>query len=174
MDFIALTKERYSVRKFSEKVIEKEKLELVLKAGQLAPTAANFQPQRILVINNEIALSKLQECTQYHFHAPAALLICYDKTVSWKRKYDNENSGVVDASIVATHMMLEAADIGLGSTWVMFFDPEKIKAAYHIPDNFVPVALLVMGYPAEDALPSTAHELRTSLDTTIFYNDFTV
>ncbi|MFT8313150.1 MAG: nitroreductase family protein [Clostridium sp.] len=172
MDFITLAKERYSVRKFSEKTIEKEKLDLVLKAGQLAPTAANFQPQRILVINSETALAKLKECTQYHFNAPAALLVCYDKKVSWHRKFDDRNSGYVDASIVTTHMMLEAADIGLGTTWVMYFDPKKIKEAYDIPDNLEPVALLVMGYPAEDAAPSKMHEQRAAIDNTVFYNNF--
>lgn len=172
MEFIALAKERYSVRKFSEKAIEKEKLDLVLKAGQLAPTAVNFQPQRILVINSESALAKLKECTPYHFNAPAALLVCYDKTVSWERKYDNKNSGEVDASIVATHMMLEAAEIGLGSTWVMNFDPEKMRETYHIPNNFESVVLLVMGYPADDAVPNKAHEQRNKIDSTVFYNDF--
>lgn len=172
MDFITLAKERYSVRKFSEKTIEKEKLDLVLKAGQLAPTAANFQPQRILVINSETALAKLKECTQYHFNAPAALLVCYDKKVSWQRKFDDRNSGYVDASIVTTHMMLEAVDIGLGTTWVMYFDPKKIKEAYDIPDNFEPVALLIMGYPAEDAAPSRMHDQRVDIDNTVFYNNF--
>lgn len=172
MDFITLAKERYSVRKFSEKTIEKEKLDLVLKAGQIAPTAANFQPQRILVINSETALAKLKECTQCHFNAPVALLVCYDKKVRWQRKFDDKNSGDVDASIVTTHMMLEAADIGLGTTWVMAFDPEKIAKTYDMPDSFVPVALLVMGYPAEDAAPSKMHEQRVAIDNTVFYNDF--
>lgn len=172
MDFITLAKERYSVRKFSSKPIDKEKLDLVLKAGQLALTAANFQPQRILVINSETALAKLKECTQYHFNAPAALLVCYDKKVSWQQNFDDRNSGDIDASIVTTHMMLEAADIGLETTWVMGFDPEKIAKTYDMPDNFVPVALLVMGYPAEDAAPHKLHEQRVAIDDIVFYNDF--
>ncbi|ADY55266.1 nitroreductase [Syntrophobotulus glycolicus DSM 8271] len=172
MDFITLAKERYSVRQFNPKPIEQEKLELVLKAGQLAPTAANVQPQRILVLNREAELVKLKECTPYHFNAPAALLVCYDKTVSWRRKYDQKDSGDVDASIVTTHMMLEAAAIGLGSTWVMYFDPEKMKEAYQIPDHFVPVALLVIGYPADDAAPAKMHRQRHAIDHTVFYHDF--
>ena len=172
MDFITLAQERYSVRKFSEKAVEKEKLDLVLKAGQLAPTAANFQPQRILVLNGEDELKKLRECTQYYFNAPLALLVCYDKTVSWQRKNDSKNSGDIDASIVTTHMMMEAADIGLGSTWVMYFDPQKMKEIYEIPDNFEPVVLLVMGYPAEDAAPSRTRGQREEMNHTVFYNDF--
>lgn len=172
MDFITLSEERYSVRKFSEKPIEKSKLDLILKAGQLAPTAANLQPQRILVINGEVELAKLKECTRYHFNAPTALLVCYDQTACWKRQYDSENSGEVDASIVTTHMMLEATDIGLGSTWVMHFDPKKMKEIYKIPEDFVPVALLVIGYPAGDAVPSKTHDQRNAIDNSVYYNNF--
>lgn len=172
MEFITLAKERYSVRKFSKKPIEKEKLDLILEAGKLAPTACNFQPQRILVLNNDSALEKLKACTMYHFNAPAAILVCYDKTIDWHREYDDKNSGDIDASIVATHMMMEAADIGLGSTWVMYFDPYKIKEAYSIPDNFEPVVLLVLGYPAEDAVPGNGHVQRYALDKTVFYDSF--
>lgn len=83
MDFITLAKERYSVRKFSSQSIEKEKLEYVLKAGQLTPTAVNRQPQQILIINSEIELAKLKECTPSHYNAPAAVLDCYNKTACW-------------------------------------------------------------------------------------------
>lgn len=169
MDFITLAQKRYSVRKFMEKAVEQEKLDLILKAGQLAPTAANFQPQRILVLNEEAELKKLRECTQYHFNAPLALLVCYDKNVSWRRKNDGKNSGDIDASIVATHMMMEAADIGIGSTWVMYFDPQRTREVYRLPDHVEPVALLVMGYPAEDAVPSGTHGQREDIGQTVFY-----
>lgn len=77
MDFLELAKDRYSVRKFCDKKVEKEKLDLILEVGRVAPTAVNYQPQRILVLDTEDALSKLKICTTYHFHAPLALLICY-------------------------------------------------------------------------------------------------
>lgn len=169
MDFISLAKERYAVRKFSSKPIEEEKLDLILTAGQLAPTACNYQPQRILVINSETALAKLKECTTSHYNAPAALLVCYDKTTSWNR-VDNKNSGEIDASIVTTHMMLEAADIGVGTLWVMDFNPDVIKKTFDIPGSFEPVALLIMGYPASP--PSILHKRRVALDHTVFYNSF--
>lgn len=172
MKFINLAAERYSLRKFSDKPVEKEKLDLVLKAGQLAPTAANFQPQRILVIQSQRALAKLKECTPYHFNAPMALLVCYDKAVNWKRSFDGKGSGEIDASIVATHMMLEAADLGLGTTWVGYFNPELIMKAFELQDNFVPVALLPIGYPAEDATKSPMHSQRIPIEETVFYNDF--
>jgi len=171
-DFITLAEKRYSVRTFKEQAVEQQKLDLVLRAGQVAPTAVNLQPQRILVINREEDLAKLDACTRYRFQAPLALLVCYDQTVSYKRRYDGKDSGEIDASIVTTHMMLAAADIGLGTTWVMSFDPEKIMTACQVPEHYVPVALLVMGYPADDATPSQSHEKRHAIEETVFYHSF--
>ena len=172
MDFIELARQRYSVRKFSGRAVEKEKIDLILKAGQLSPTACNNQPQRILVIESEQALAGLKDCTAYHFNAPVVFLICFDKTAAWNRKYDNHDSGEVDASIVTTHMMLEAADLWLGITWVGYFDPAKTCEAFHLPENYVPVAMLPTGYPAETAHPNTAHDNRYPTEQTVCYNRF--
>lgn len=172
MDFLELVKERYSVRKFSSKKVEKEKLDMVLEAGRLAPTAVNFQPQRILVIDSEENLELLKSCTTYHFHAPMALLVCYDTTVSWKRSYDKQDMGAVDASIVTTQMMLQATALGLGTTWVGHFDPEAIRRTFQIPDYLIPVALLPLGYPREDCVPHQLHDSRYDMNHTVFFNSF--
>ena len=173
MEFIKLAEERYSLRAFSLKPVEKEKLDLVLKAGRLAPTACNNQPQRILVIESEKALAKLKNCTRYHFNAPMALLVCYDKTASWKRSFDNHDGGNIDASIVTTHMMLQAAELGLGTTWVGYFNPTVVKEEFKLPDNIIPVALLPLGYPAEGAGPNAQqHFSRRPLEETVFYDKF--
>lgn len=172
MDFLELAKDRYSVRKFCDKKVEKEKLDLILEAGRVAPTAVNYQPQRILVLDTEDALSKLKTCTTYHFHAPLALLICYDNTVSWKRSYDDKDMGEVDVSIVTTHMMLEVANLGLGSTWVGHFDPQKIKEVFELPENIIPVVLLPIGYPDETSVPHLYHDKRFDIGVTVFYNSF--
>lgn len=172
MDFIKLAAERYSVRKFSGRAVEKEKMDMVLRAGQLAPTAVNFQPQRILVIQSRERLERLKECTRYHFDAPAAILVCVDQSACWRRKYDGKSSGEIDASIVATHIMLEATEAGLGTTWVMSFDSVKIRDAYAIPENYEPVVLLPIGYPAADTLPAQAHTQRLPLERTVYYDAF--
>jgi nitroreductase len=173
MEFINLAEGRYSLRKFSEKPVEKEKLDLVLKAGRLAPTACNNQPQRILVIENEEALAKFKRCTPCHFNAPMALLVCYDNTVSWKRNFDGKDSGDNDVGIVATHLMLQAAELGLGTTWVGNFDPANIEKEFSLPANIVPVALIPLGYPAEDATPNERlHYHRKRVEETVFYNNF--
>lgn len=172
MDFLELAKKRYSVRKFSDRKVESEKIELILEAAKLAPTARNLQPQRLLVINDEKSLNKIKICTPYHFDAPLAILVCYDKNESWKRKYDDANSGEMDASIVTTHMILEITNLGLGSTWVGNFDPEKIRSAFNLPDNFIPAALLPIGYESEDSEPNLNHNIRLETEKTVFYNSF--
>lgn len=162
--FLELAKERYSVRSFSKREIEAGLLAEVLEAGRVAPTAHNDQPQRIKVLTDAEDLAKVDECTPCRFGAPAALLVCYDRSVCWKRKFDGATSGEVDASIVTTHMMLAAHDLGLGACWVMYFDPAKTAKAFSLPENIVPVAFLPMGYPAGDAMPADRHWQRLALD----------
>lgn len=172
MDFKDLAKERYSLRKFSQKSIEKEKLDLILRAGQLAPTATNAQPQKILVIDNKDVLNLLKECTPYLFDAPTALIVFYDRNIAAVRKYDNKNYGEVDATIVITQIMLQATDLGLGTTFVGHFDPQLLSEKFSIPENIIPVGILPIGYPAEDAEPSLKHNERYSIEKTVFYNNF--
>ncbi len=172
MDFLELARNRYSVRSFSDALIARHELELILRAGQLAPTACNRQPQRVLVIDGAAALAKLRRCTECHFNAPAALLVCCDTNACWTRRYDGKSSGDIDASIVATHMMLEAAQLGIGTTWVMYFDPEAIRREFALPAGVEPVALLVMGYPAADAQPSPMHAQTLPLDRLVAHDSF--
>ncbi len=165
MDFLTLAKDRYSVRKFDGRPLTDDEIGKILEAARLAPTAKNNQPQRICLLKSEEALARLSECTKSTYGTKTAFLVSYDERESWKRDTDGVDSGYVDASIVATHMMLEAASIGVGSTWVMWFDAGKAKELFSLPETVVPVALLVMGYPAPtpEALPSPRHTLRKDL-----------
>lgn len=175
MDFIDLAKARYSVRKFSNKPIEKEKIALILEVGKMSPTARNDQSQRILVVDDPEKLDKIKICLYhqpYQFAMPMAMLICYDHTVSAKRPFDNQDFGIVDATIVAIHMMLEISDLGLGSTFMSGFNPDKLRKELSLPLNIIPVALLPMGYPAENSTPSPSHEQRLDISKTVFYNSF--
>ena len=173
MDFLQLAKnQRYSVRKFKDQIVEKEKLDLILEAGRIAPTACNYQPQRILVIKDAEAMEKLKQCTSCHFDAPVALMVCYDKTTCWKNKTNGTIGGDVDASIVTTHMMLEAAELGLATTWVGAFTHQKARELFCIPDFLVPVALLPIGYPADDVEPHPWHFRRFDACHSVFYNSF--
>ena len=165
MEFLDLAKARYSVRSFRPDAVPAELVEQILTAARVAPTACNNQPQKILVLQSADALEKLKKCTPCHFNALLAFLICYDKRRSWTRPFDGKTSGDVDGSIVATHMMLEAAALGVGSTWVMFFNPEAVRTEFALDENLEPVALLPMGFPAEDAVPAGKHsEFRDETD----------
>jgi nitroreductase len=163
IDYMELVGKRYSLRNFSDKQVEKEKLESILKAGQLAPTAHNNQPQRIYVLQSREALEKLQRCKMSHYGETLALLVCADTNACWKRDYDGKSSGDIDAAIVTTYMMLAAQELGIGSTWVMHFIPEAVKEEFGIPKNEEPVSLLVMGYASVDSKPSPLHVQRKDL-----------
>jgi len=167
--FLDLAAARYSVRSFCPRTVEPEKLAQILSAARLAPTACNNQPQRIKVISAPADLAKADECTPCRFGAPVVLLVCYDKTVCWRHPTNNALiSGTIDASIVTTHLMLAAQDAGLGSCWVMKFDVAKTAELFALPENFVPVAMLPIGYGAADAAPSDRHESRFEVEKILF------
>lgn len=157
MDFSELAKVRYSVRKFKADPVPQDVVEKIVEAGLVAPTARNDQPQKILVVSSPEGLDKVKKCTQSFYGATLVMIVCYDEAISWKRPIDGQDSGYVDASIVTTHLMMQAAELGVGSTWVMMFDPAAVKAEFELPDNIVPAAILVMGYAAEDAVPGPKH-----------------
>lgn len=157
MDFLELAEKRYSCRKFKDTPVAQEEIDKILKAGHLAPTACNYQPQKIIVVNSEKGLETFRANSKYHFNAPLAFIVCVDNEKSWKRGFDGKNSGDIDASIVATHMMLEAAELGIGSTWIMCYDPALIDKAFGIEGKYSSVAILACGYPADEAKPSHLH-----------------
>lgn len=178
MDFLQLSKERYSVRKFSDKKVEDEKLQKILEAGRLAPTAKNSQSQRIFVLQSPDALAKIRAATQMAFDAPVVLMVCYDAEQSYKNTADTAytyfpsghyDGGEVDASIVTSAMMFQATELGLGTLWARGFDAQKIIDAFGLPANLHLVCLLDVGYPAADAEPSPRHSDRKPLDETVKY-----
>lgn len=172
MDFLKFASERYSVRKFNSNHLEQDVIDKILAAGHVAPTGCNNQPQRILVLNTDEAIAKLKKCTICHCDAPCAMLICYNQKESWKRRYDGALSAPVDASIVTTHMMLMAHSLGVGSCWIMHFDPAAMVREFNIPENFVPHALLVMGYPHKDSKPMSIHSETRPMEEVIYYDTF--
>lgn len=173
MEFSDVIRKRYSVRKFEQRPVGQAALDAVLQAGLLAPTAKNLQPQRILVIRRQEDLEKLDRCTRCRFGAPCALLVCYDRDACWKReRYDGKPSGETDAAIVTTHMMLAAEALGIGTTWVMHFDPEAVRREFSVSEPCEPCALLVMGYPAPDAQPSAMHFQTLPEERLVFFDRF--
>lgn len=154
MDFLKFSRKRYSVRSYSDRPVEQDKIDKILQAAMIAPTAVNYQPQKIYVLKSSGALAKIRGLTQSTYDAPLVFLICTDTTRSWHSPFvKGYDSGEMDASIVCTHMMLEAEDLGLGSVWVLLFDPKEVSAAFGLPEHIKPVCLLPVGYPSEHAQP---------------------
>jgi len=164
MSFLELARDRYSVRNFQDRPVEPRLLNEILEAGRIALTAHNDQPQRIKIITDPVELAKVDECTRCRFGAQTVLLVCYDKDVCWRRKFDDAPSGEIDAAIVTTHIILAAYEAGVGTCWVMYFDPVKTTELFGLPENIVPVAFLPMGYPSEDSTPAGFHDKRISLE----------
>lgn len=164
MDFATLSAERYSLRKFSAQPVEAEKLNLILEAGRNAPTAHNRQPQRMFVMQSPEALEKVDGCMECHFNPPVVIVVAYDPKEAWDREGDGKNHGEIDAALATAQMMLQAADLGLGTTYVGMFDPEKIRAAFPQCKDLTPIAVLPLGYPAENAHPSRLHTSRKPVE----------
>ena len=161
MDFLEMAKNRYSERRFEQTPVEQEKLDRILEAGRISPTARNYQPQRFYIIRSEDAKAKVREATRFHYNAPLSILVCYDLNEVWKKPEDRNfaeyNSGEQDASISATHMMFAAWEIGVHSVWVRDFDSKRMAEVFGLPENIIPAVLLPMGYPQKDSEPNKWH-----------------
>jgi len=158
MSFLELAKARFSTRKFTNQAVEDEKLAKILEAAKVAPTAKNLQPQKIYVIQSKEGLDKLNELTRCIYGATTVLMVAYDDQMDWQNPLEEGvHSGEIDAAIVATHMMMEAQEQGLGSCWVGWFPPAETAKVFALPPNIHPVMLLPIGYPAEDCHPAKLH-----------------
>ncbi|MBR1885595.1 MAG: nitroreductase family protein [Schwartzia sp.] len=169
MEFAKLSRERYSLRKFSDAPLEREKLDLILEAGHNAPTAKNYQPQRIFVANTPEALAKADKCTECHFHPPVILMIGYDASISAKHTIGHFDFGMMDATIAITQMMLQATDLGVGNICIGLFDPEKIAEEFPETRGTTMISMLFLGYPAEGAKPAYLHDDRIPIGDMVKY-----
>lgn len=146
MNFIEIAKKRYSVRNYSSKKVEKEKLDKILQAAHVAPTAANLQPVHLIAVESKEGLEKISKGANI-YNAPLAIIVCADHNKAWVRPFDQKQTGDIDAAILTDHMMLEATELGLGTVWVCYFQPDVIRKEFDLPDNLEPINILVIGYP---------------------------
>ena len=168
MSFMDLARQRFAVREYAQTPVEQAKLDSILEAGRLAPTAKNVQPQHIYVLQSPEAIAKINELTRCAYGAPVVFLVCYDADLVWTKE-DGTNSGDMDCSIIGTHMMMEATELGLGTCWVKWFDPAQVAAAFELPANHKPSFLMPCGYASENAKPSDHHFSRKPLSETVTY-----
>ena len=169
MEFKEVIKSRYSCKKYSDRQVEPEKLTAILEAGRLAPTAKNLQEQRVYVVQSPEILAKIDVVTPCRYGAPTVLVVAFDKKNVFIYPGGKRDSGVEDASIMATHMMLAAADEGVDSCWLNFLDPDKMAEALGLPENEEVLMVLDLGYAAEGAGPLANHANRKELSETVVY-----
>ena len=169
MEFTDVIRNRYSCKNFSDRQVEADKLQAILAAGRLAPTAKNLQEQRIYVIQSAEALAKLDKVTPCRYGAPTVLLVAFDKDNVFTYPDSERDSGVEDAAIVATHMMLAATNEGVDSCWLNYFNPDAVARAFDLPDNEEVLMLLDLGYAAKEAKPLPNHFSRKAIEETVKY-----
>ena len=165
MTFMELADARFSVRHFADKSIEQDKMEVILRAAQIAPTANNQQPQKIYIFESEQALKKLAELTPCVYGAKTVLLFTYDRNADWKNPLETGiHSGIEDVSIAATYVMLQAIELGIYTTWCNFFPNKALEKAFDLPENEEAVLVMPIGYKADDAQPSQMHAVAKRVD----------
>jgi nitroreductase len=169
MEFKEVIKRRYSCKKYSGRQVEAEKLSSILEAGRLAPTAKNLQEQHVYVLQSADSLAKIDAVTPCRYGAPTVVVVAFDKNNVFTYPGGKRDSGVEDATIVATHMILAAADEGVDSCWINFLDPEKLAQVLGLPDNEEVLMVMDLGYAAEGAGPLPNHESRKDLSETVMH-----
>lgn len=166
-DFLDLAKERYSVRQFADTPVPQDIIDKIIEAGKVAPTAVNSQPQKIYVVKSPEAMAKMNIASPCIYGAPQCFVFCYnDDTVNPR---GDGNYGDIDVTIVLTHMMLEAANLGIGTCIVGYYDTDVLVKELNLPANIHPVLVMPFGYAAENAVPSPQHTSYRPLEETIEY-----
>lgn len=168
MDFLELVKARYSCRKFTAQPVEDDKLAKILQAANLAPTSANMQPIKLWVVRTPENLQKLYDATPYKFGASTVIVVVGDESVVRKTeaKDDFLSLATVNGSIVATHIILAAKDLGLDSTWIGLVDRVKLKQSFPEMAAYTIICIIPIGYasPEKAGQPHKWHFERKGVD----------
>lgn len=171
MDFMELAKRRCSVRAYEDRKVEPEKLERILEAARIAPTAKNLQPVKLLAVQSGEGLEKVGKAANI-YGAPLAIIVCADHQRAWTRPFDSKRSTDIDASILTDHMMLEATELGLGSVWICFFKPDVLREEFSLPEHLEPVNILAVGYASgAPASPDRHDKARVPMEKLVSYEE---
>ena len=169
MEFFEVVKERYSCKKFDGRPVEQSQLDAILEAGGLAPTAKNLQEQRVYVVQSENGLAKIDKITPCRYGAATVIAVAFNRDNVFTYPGEKRDSGIEDATIVATHMVLAAKAAGVDSCWINFFDPEIAAKELNLPENEEVLMLLDLGYPVEGTKPLATHNQRKEISETVTY-----
>lgn len=168
MEFTEVIKNRYACKKFDGRKVAAAQLEAILQAGRLAPTAKNLQEQRIYVIQSEEGLAKLDKATPCRYGASTCVVVAFDRNHVFTYPGEKRDSGVEDATIVATHMFWQLP-MKRRQLLVNFFDPENLARELGLPENEEVLMVLDLGYGAEGVQPLATHSQRKELEETVVY-----
>ena len=162
--FMRILESRYSCHSFKNDPVSEDKLNMILEAGRLAPSAKNLQPTRIWVVRSEDALARLRTVNPC-YGAPVVLIVGCRNEEAWIRESDGVNAAKTDAAIVLTHLMLTATDAGLANTWIWDFDPGKIREVLPQTRDHGIYGMLAIGHPAAgEGKPTELHDQRKPLE----------
>ena len=167
MDFQQVIRDRFSVRQYMDRAVEQEKIDAILEAGRIAPTAKNLQPIKIYVVKSQEWLEKIDKASRCRYGAPLVMIVCWDKDSAYTKP--EHSTYEIDASIVATHMLLESANQWLGSVRVELIDRWVLRSEFDIPENLFPVCILPMWYKTDDCPISPLHSDKKSIDELVEY-----
>lgn len=155
MEYFELIAARYSVRAYRPDLVEDEKLQAVLNAARLAPTAANRQPIQLIAMHTagrEEEIGKIYR-RPWFVQAPIVIAVCAISSQAWVRESDRFNARLIDAAIVVDHLILAATSLGLGTCWVAAFNVEAARSVLRLPDEVEPIIFTPLGYPADEPGP---------------------
>jgi nitroreductase len=169
MEFKEVVEDRYSCKKFNGEPVAEKALKAILEAGRVAPTAKNLQEQHVYVVQSPEKLALIDELTPCRYGATTVLVVAFNKENVFTYPGGTRDSGIEDATIVATHMMLAAKNAGADSCWVNFFNPEEVAEKLELPENEEVLMMLDLGYAAEDGKPLPNHASRKPLSGTVTY-----
>ena len=167
MEFDKVIRDRSATRSFSTKSVDDELISKILEAGRIAPTAKNLQPIKIYIVKSEDGLSKIDMASRCRYNAPVVLVVCGDRDNAFRR--GEHSTYVIDSCIVATHMMLEATNLGIDNIWVDLFDEDILVNEFSIPENLVPICIMPIGYRSDDCPVSQNHNVRKNISDIVEY-----
>ncbi len=175
MDILKAIKKRRSVRGYLDKTIPKQVLNRVLEAARLAPTAANKQPFKLVLVTDKLTKTKLVEASRKQMfiaEAPIVVVGCAFPEESYQKIGGTHTSEEIDISIVFDHLMLQAAEEGLGTCWIGAFDEAQVKEILNIPSDVRVIGLTPLGYPSRNEFKSGKHLERKPLSKIILYEKY--
>lgn len=160
MSFLELARTRRSVRRYDPRPVPEDKLNAVLEAGRVAPSAANRQPWHFVVITDPQVKTRLKDAypRDWFYTAPVIIVVCVEPAAAWTRS-DGKNYADVDGAIAMDHMTLCAADLGLGTCWIAAFNPDVVREVLGLPERIVPLVMTPLGFPADTPSPKNRKPL---------------